>query len=360
MTRAQPEATIQGDNEAVSADVMALNSVSKVYSEHRAVDDVTLLVRRGEFLTLLGPSGSGKTTILKLIAGFETPSGGTITLEGRDISQLSPSARGIGVVFQHYALFPHMSVLENVAYPLKVRGHRKTSRTAKAMEMLELVNLASHAGRRPKQLSGGQQQRVAIARALAFDPTVLLMDEPLGALDRALRIRMQAELKRLHRELGATIVYVTHDQEEALALSDRIGVIHGGRLIEIAQPDDLFERPSTAFVASFFGDANLLTPDSFRGVLMSDDGLLASVSPDETLAVQPRFVTAQRSAPTDLALAVTVEEIVYLGHEHRVIAKCLNGDEVRGMVGAGHAAPPIGEPTTLFVDVRRVRKVRKS
>jgi mannopine transport system ATP-binding protein len=357
MTQVQSGPLDSHVHDAGSDTVMGLDSVTKEFGDYLAVNDVTLQVRRGEFLTLLGPSGSGKTTILKMIAGFEVPTSGTITLDDRDISKLSPSARGIGVVFQHYALFPHMSVLDNVAYPLKVRGERKSARIAKAREMLDLVNLADFADRRPKQLSGGQQQRVAIARALAFDPTVLLMDEPLGALDRALRVRMQAELKRLHRELKATIIYVTHDQEEALALSDRIGVLDGGRLIEIAAPDDLFERPSTAFVASFFGDANLLTVETLGKEAVLPDSLAGHSSSKDSLSVQPRFVCTQRSAPTDVVVPVTVEEVVYLGHEHRVIARSSAGDEIRGIVPAGDNIPKPGEALSLFIDVRGLRRV---
>ena len=351
----QSNASPVGDTE--SAFVMALDSVTKKYGDHQAVDDVTLNVRRGEFLTLLGPSGSGKTTILKMIAGFETPTSGTISLDGRDISKLSPSARGIGVVFQHYALFPHMSVLDNVAYPLKVRAVRKSERMTKARDMLKLVNLSDFADRRPKQLSGGQQQRVAIARALAFDPTVLLMDEPLGALDRALRVRMQAELKRLHRELEATIIYVTHDQEEALALSDRIGVLHGGRLVEVAPPNELYERPSTAFVASFFGDANVLTRGSFDNGSLMPEAPADSSSTSGALSVQPRFVSTQRCTSTDVKVPVTVDEVVYLGHEHRVITHTSSGEEIRGIVPAGVDVPTPGDSISLFIDVRGLRQV---
>ncbi|MCC7022423.1 MAG: ABC transporter ATP-binding protein, partial [Thermomicrobiales bacterium] len=203
---------------------LRLRGLRKRFGGVEAVAGVDLALRRGEFLTLLGPSGSGKTTILKMIAGFERPSSGTIELTGRDVSTLSPAERGIGVVFQQYALFPHMSVAENIAYPLKLRRWTPADRQRRVAEMLELVKLGGYGDRYPRQLSGGQQQRVAVARALAFQPALLLMDEPLGALDRALRVGMQEEIRRIHRESGATVLYVTHDQEEALTMSDRVAI----------------------------------------------------------------------------------------------------------------------------------------
>ena len=200
-------------------------------------------------MTLLGPSGSGKTTILRMIAGFEAPTEGRVLLDGRDISALSPSERGIGVVFQNYALFPHMTVGQNVCYPLKMRRWSRRSMQERLDEVLEMVRLPEYADRYPRQLSGGQQQRVALARCLAFHPTLLLMDEPLGALDQALRVEMQEELRRIHRESGTTIVFVTHDQEEALAMSDRIGVMRTGSILQIGTPQDLYANPTDSFVA---------------------------------------------------------------------------------------------------------------
>jgi ABC-type Fe3+/spermidine/putrescine transport system ATPase subunit len=237
---------------------LQLKGLAKSYGPVEAVKGVDLTVYEGEFLTLLGPSGSGKTTILRLIAGFTLPTAGQIMLQGRDVSRMTPAERGIGMVFQHYALFPHMTVAENIAYGLKMRGWPAAKRNQRAREMQELVGLHGMDKRLPRELSGGQQQRVALARALAFEPTLLLMDEPLGALDRELRIRMAAELRRIHRELGTTVVYVTHDREEAMTLSDRVAIMHLGLIDAVGTPHDLFSVPPTRFVASFFGGHNLL------------------------------------------------------------------------------------------------------
>src|SRR5215510_9963763 len=224
----------------------------------RVIDDLNLDVERGEFLTLLGPSGSGKTTTLMLLAGFETPTAGEILLEGRAIGRLPPHKREIGMVFQHYALFPHMSVAENVAFPLTVRGLPKDEIASRVERALSMVQLAALAGRRPAQLSGGQQQRVAVARALVFEPKLVLMDEPLGALDKQLREQMPLEIRRLHQRLGVTMVYVTHDQAEALTMSDRIAVFHRGRIQQLDVPVQMYENPKNAFVARFIGENNRL------------------------------------------------------------------------------------------------------
>ncbi len=237
---------------------LGLLGLTKRYGDFTAVDDVSLEVAQGEFLTLLGPSGSGKTTILMAVAGFVAPSGGSILLDGRDITPLPPERRNFGMVFQGYALFPHMTVAENVAFPLRVRGLSRADRDAKVRAALDLVQLAPFAGRLPKQLSGGQQQRVALARALVFDPALLLLDEPLSALDKKLRAELQEELKALHRRVGRTFVNVTHDQEEALSLSDRIAILNHGRLVQQGAPAALYDRPRTRFVADFLGKSNFL------------------------------------------------------------------------------------------------------
>jgi len=237
---------------------LALRGLTKKYGEFVAVADVTLDVGRGEFLTLLGPSGSGKTTILMAVAGFVAPTAGGILLDGRDITPLPPEKRDFGMVFQGYALFPHMTVAENVAFPLRVRRLPRAERDAKVRAALDLVQLDAFADRLPKQLSGGQQQRVALARALVFDPALLLLDEPLSALDKKLRAELQEELKALHRRVGRTFVNVTHDQEEALSLSDRIAILNHGRLVQAGAPGDLYERPRTRFVADFLGKSNFL------------------------------------------------------------------------------------------------------
>ncbi len=222
------------------------------------VKNLNLDIRKGEFLTMLGPSGSGKTTCLMMLAGFETATHGEISLDGRPINNIAPHQRGIGMVFQNYALFPHMTVGENLAFPLEVRGMGKDERETKIKRALDMVQMSSFANRRPAQLSGGQQQRIALARALVFDPELVLMDEPLGALDKQLREHMQFEIKHLHNRLGVTVVYVTHDQGEALTMSDRIAVFNDGIIQQLATPSDLYERPDNAFVAGFIGENNKL------------------------------------------------------------------------------------------------------
>ena len=235
-----------------------INAVSKFYGSFTALKDVSLTIEPGEFMSFLGPSGSGKTTTLNLIAGFTTNDTGSIALDGRAIDNLPPHKRNIGVVFQHYALFPHMTVAQNVAYPLKQRGMGRAAREAAVMETLAKVKLESFAHRYPSALSGGQQQRVALARAMVFNPALLLMDEPLGALDKKLREVLQLEIKRIHRELGSTFVYVTHDQEEALVLSDRIAVFNKGQLEQVGTGADLYTRPQTLFVGQFIGESSIL------------------------------------------------------------------------------------------------------
>ena len=237
---------------------LALQGLTKCYGSFTAVADVSLRVERGEFLTLLGPSGSGKTTILMCIAGFVAPTAGAILLDGKDITPLPPERRDFGMVFQGYALFPHMTVAENVAFPLRVRKLSAADREAKVRAALDLVQLQGFAERLPRQLSGGQQQRVALARALVFDPALLLLDEPLSALDKKLRAELQEELKALHRRIGRTFVNVTHDQEEALSLSDRVAILNHGKLIQEGAPAHLYEQPRTRFVADFLGKSNFL------------------------------------------------------------------------------------------------------
>jgi putative spermidine/putrescine transport system ATP-binding protein len=224
-----------------------------------AVDGISLDIAKGEFLTLLGPSGSGKTTTLMMIAGFEAPTSGAIELAGEELTRRKPYERNIGVVFQNYALFPHMTVERNVAFPLRMRAFPRARQAARVREVLELVGLRPFADRHPRELSGGQQQRVALARALVFNPDVLLLDEPLGALDKNLREQMQVELKRIHREVGITMVYVTHDQTEAMTMSDRIAVFNHGTLEQTAPPLEVYHRPRTRFVGEFIGDSNFFT-----------------------------------------------------------------------------------------------------
>ena len=246
---------------------LRLERLSKNFGEFIAVEDVNLHIRRGEFLTILGPSGSGKTTLLMIIAGFLEATTGDIQFDGLSIMSLRPEKRNFGMVFQGYALFPHMTVRQNIAYPLEVRKGARDEIVKRVNEMLELVQLETFGDRLPRQLSGGQQQRVALARALIFDPLVLLLDEPLGALDKKLRSNVQTQLKHLHRKVGKTFVYVTHDQEEALSMSDRVVIMNHGRVVQVGSPQELYERPSTVFASKFIGKSNIL-----RGVVNQVDG----------------------------------------------------------------------------------------
>ena len=240
-------------------DFVVFDGVQKSYDGITlVVKDLNLSVPKGEFLTMLGPSGSGKTTCLMMLAGFETATSGEIRLKGRNINTVPPHKRGIGMVFQNYALFPHMSVAENLAFPLQVRKIGKSEREAKVQRALDMVQMGEFGGRRPAQLSGGQQQRIALARALVFEPELVLMDEPLGALDKQLREQMQFEITRIAHDLGITVVYVTHDQTEALTMSDRVAVFNDGRIQQLASPSDLYEHPANSFVAQFIGENNRL------------------------------------------------------------------------------------------------------
>ncbi len=286
-----PGADSAGAGAAIGLPV-AFQEVSKRYGETRAVERVSLEVAAGEFLSLLGPSGSGKTTLLMMLAGFEVPSAGRLLVGGRDITRLPANRREIGMVFQRYALFPHMTVAQNVAFPLRMRGRPATERTVRVARALEMVQLGGLAERVPGQLSGGQQQRVALARALVFDPPVLLMDEPLGALDRKLRQHMQLELKQLQARLGATVIYVTHDQDEALAMSDRIAVLHGGRIEQIDAPRRLYEHPANLFVADFMGELNRFDGIAAGGESPEAGVLAVNVEGQRLLATLPAGAVA--------------------------------------------------------------------
>ena len=291
--------------------------LSKHFGEVRAVDDLDLEIADGEFFSMLGPSGSGKTTVLRLIAGFEQPTSGTITLGGEDVSGRPPFARDVNTVFQDYAIFPHMSVRQNVEYGLRVKKVPRGERHRRADEALGTVRLEGYGDRRPHQLSGGQRQRVALARALVNRPKVLLLDEPLGALDLKLRREMQIELKEIQCEVGITFVFVTHDQEEALTMSDRIAVFNDGRIEQLATPVELYEHPASAFVAGFVGTSNLLEGEVARRL----------VGRDGTFVIRPEKVAmvASEEAPAgDAATCVApgvVREVVYLGATtHSVVA----------------------------------------
>src|SRR5262249_10785473 len=248
----------------MTATSVSIRGVTKRFGDVVAVDGVSLDIRRGEFFSLLGPSGCGKTTLLRMIGGFELPTEGTIAIEGADMTRTPPYERPVNMVFQHYALFPHLTVAENVAFGLRYRPMDRAARDRRVVETLALVQLAGFESRRPDQLSGGQRQRVALARALALEPRVLLLDEPLGALDQKLRKEVQVQLKHLQRELGITFVFVTHDQEEALTMSDRIAVMNRGRVEQAGEAARVFERPSTEFVANFMGASNFFSGSAVR------------------------------------------------------------------------------------------------
>jgi putative spermidine/putrescine transport system ATP-binding protein len=251
---------VPGATDASTPDrpALVLRDLRKRFGSAVAVDGIDLEVRRGEFVTLLGPSGSGKTTTLRMIAGFMSPSGGSIEIDGQDMTRVPPYRRDVGMVFQNYALFPHMTAAQNVAFPLRMRKQSKAEIDRRVGDALDLVRLRHLADRYPRQMSGGQQQRIALARAVVFEPRLLLMDEPLGALDRKLREALQLEVIRVSRELGATVLYVTHDQEEALVMSDRIAIFSEGRIEQLGSGEDLYDRPASLFVADFIGESNIL------------------------------------------------------------------------------------------------------
>jgi spermidine/putrescine transport system ATP-binding protein len=285
-----------------------LRRITKRFEDVVAVDALDLIVYRGEFLSLLGPSGCGKTTTLRLIAGFERPDEGELLIGGANVAKLPPYRRDVNTVFQSYALFPHLNVIQNVAYGLRQRGLRKAVRESQAREILKLVRLPQVAERKPRQLSGGQQQRVALARALVMKPRVLLLDEPLGALDLKVRKELQLELKQIQREVGITFVYVTHDQEEALALSDRVAVMNEGRIEQLAAPREIYDAPATPFVADFIGDTNFIKQDG------------------ETLAVRPERIEISRNGGTGLRGEVVTAMVI--GPAMQCLIRTDDGQEV--------------------------------
>src|SRR6202162_1020051 len=297
---------------ALPPPALRLDGVRKSHGHVRAVAGVDLTVQAGEFFTLLGPSGSGKTTLLRLIAGFERPDAGRIELAGHDVTSTPPHLRQTNTVFQDYALFPHMTVAENIGYGLKVKGIAKAERRERVDRALSTVRLTGLEGRKPNQLSGGQRQRVALARAVINEPEVLLLDEPLGALDLKLRQEMQIELKQIQKEVGITFIYVTHDQEEALTMSDRVAVMSNGQIEQIGTPVDVYERPATEFVAGFIGISNVLLRDGIRFVVRPEKirMLAEGEVPPPGMHVEPG----------------TVEEVVYVGMSTRYLVRLDRGE----------------------------------
>ena len=333
---------------ASSAPAISLRGVERRFGDVAAVDGVDLDVAEGEFFSMLGPSGSGKTTVLRLIAGFDEPTAGTIELAGRPVHHLASYDRDVNTVFQDYALFPHLNVIENVEFGLRVRKVGKTKRREMARKALDRMRLGAFERRRPEELSGGQRQRVALARAIVVDPKVLLLDEPLGALDKKLREQMQVELKDLQRNLGITFVFVTHDQEEALTLSDRIAVFSDGRIQQVDSPENLYRSPATEFVASFVGTSNLFDTDHAHRLLGMDG----------TFTIRPENL--RLTAPNDGAstrLSGTVRNRMFVGANHRTI---IDVDDLELSVLEPADAPGRrpGETVALEFNDSDVRKIR--
>lgn len=363
--------------EAGADTLVQFRGVQKTYDgQTLVVKHLDLDIRRGEFLTLLGPSGSGKTTCLMMLAGFEFPTGGEIRLDGRLLNKVPPHKRNIGMVFQNYALFPHMTVSQNIAYPLSVRGIDSVTRAQRVKKALEMVQMEKFGERYPMHLSGGQQQRIALARALVFEPKLVLMDEPLGALDKQLREHMQLELKALHQRLGVTFVYVTHDQSEALTMSDRVAVFEQGVIQQLAPVDQLYEYPDNQFVANFIGDNNRFTGtlDSAAGthssVRTSDGALLhginvatASAGQVVTACIRPervRILLRNNSSHETLAdtVSAVVADLIYFGDHVRVRCTIPHQDNCFVKLGLADAVLPhlrIGARVSLAIDPDRLR-----
>lgn len=320
--------------------MVEIRGLSRTFGDVRAVDHVDLDIYEGEFITLLGPSGSGKTTVLRMIAGFEKPDAGSVLLAGQDVSQLPPYERDVNTVFQDYALFPHMNVLENIEYGLRVKGISKEDRRKRALDALHQIRLDGYEDRRPGQLSGGQRQRVALARALVNRPSVLLLDEPLGALDLKLREQMQIELKALQREVGITFVFVTHDQEEALSMSDRIAVFNHGRIEQIGTPREIYENPKSTFVSEFVGQTNQLELDGKK------------------INIRPEFIfISQVATDGDRKLEGRLVDEIFVGAATRYRVATDAGFTLISTVKVGEVR--VGERVTLSWDSKREFLVQK-
>lgn len=345
---------------AIDATSVTLRNVKKSYGKATAVEGIDLTINKGEFVSMLGPSGSGKTTTLKMIAGFEAPSSGSITFDGEDVTSVAPEKRNIGVVFQNYSLFPHLSVGQNVAFPLKMRKVPAAEQARRVSEALDLVELSGYERRRPDSLSGGQQQRVAIARALVFEPSLLIMDEPLGALDRRLREVMQLEIKALHERLGVTVVYVTHDQEEALTMSDRIVVFSQGRVEQVGTPREIYDEPATHFVADFVGESLSLSAEwSGERVVADNHGVLdipAPTLPSGPVRVmwRPHAISLEPATPGgEIHLRATVLTSGYAGGVVKARIALPTGDEGIVSIPAAGADYPAGSTVELYLRADR-------
>lgn len=339
---------------------ITVGNITKTYGKIHALDRVSLDVKSGEFLTLLGPSGSGKSTLLMVLAGFTRPDSGSLKFGERDVTRIAPHLRDVGMTFQNYALFPHMTVAGNVGYALRLRKVPKAEIKDRVERALQTVQLAAFGDRRIDQLSGGQRQRVAVARAIVFEPRILLMDEPLSALDKKLREQMQIELRRLHDQLGMTTVYVTHDQREALTMSDRIAVVNHGRIMQLATPQDLYERPANRFVADFIGDSTFLAVRREGDRMMYGDVALRHALPipqasDLHLMIRPERIILSPSGPIEgnNNFAAIAQNVVYQGDSYLVQARLTDGSEMslrRPMSGATlETMPRLGDAITLSV-----------
>jgi spermidine/putrescine transport system ATP-binding protein len=353
-----PEAAVADEVGAPADDSPSvdLRNVTKRFDDFTAVDDLSLTLGHGEFFTLLGPSGCGKTTTLRMIAGFERPTSGEISIEGEDVAALPPHKRPTNTVFQSYALFPHLNVLDNVAFGMRYQKVPRKERERRAKEALELVELGDYAKRRPHQLSGGQQQRVALARALVLRPSVLLLDEPLGALDAKIRRALRVELKALQEEVGTTFIFVTHDQEEALSMSDRIAVMHEGRVDQVGTPREIYEGPATLFVADFLGVANVMdvevvTSDGTGCRLRAEcdfvgSGAASAVVRPERLRVLPHDESGENFIPG------MIDRTIYVGSNLQVMVRLANGGLLQASMpndGVDLGSHEQGEPVSVHV-----------
>ena len=345
--------------EAAGPHSLSLHGVTRNFGKTTALHPLTLQIRPGEFVSILGPSGSGKSTTLNIVAGFDFPSSGTIRMDGKEVTWLPPYRRGVGMVFQNYALFPHLTVFENIAFPLRSRGWKSVDIERGVRSALDLVQLGEVTDRLPRQLSGGQQQRVALARAVVYRPKILLMDEPLGALDRKLRAAMQLEVKRLHRDLGTTILYVTHDQDEALSMSDRVAVLNRGRLEQCAAPRELYARPASEFVAGFVGETNFLP------AFVSGDGTIACLPTLDlgvplsrhrlepggrvTVSLRPEHIAV--TAPGNRGVRARVDDVLFLGDSVICVLGLADAKLIVKIANTGAFVPLLGDEVGVAVDV---------
>jgi spermidine/putrescine transport system ATP-binding protein len=344
--------------------VIAAERVSKRFGDYVAVFEATFEIGRGEFFSMLGPSGCGKTTMLRLIAGFEFPTSGVLRLDGVDVSGVPPYRRAVNTVFQNYALFPHLTVFENIAFGPRIRAMEKAQIERRVREMLDIVRLGALADRRPSQLSGGQRQRVALARALVNEPSALLLDEPLSALDLELRRQMQLELKRIQRDVGITFVFVTHDQEEALTMSDRIAVMRAGRLEQVGTPEQIYDAPETAFVARFIGSANMIPvlveraadgraalrlPGGRRGEAPTGGRAFAAGAPALLMVRPERLELTAGEPPEGQGLAVTCTDLVYQGAVIRCALRDADGHELVVYLQASEERPQVRPGAALWL-----------